>query len=136
MARYSKLVALIKPQAAAPGASSTGPVAVRIVDDPNAPATRAIDYDETHPNRQRELIAKVNSRLPPGTAINTHDIVALRRTHQIDAQRKFFHKSRFGSPQYSDHLVDWIIGTYANDPALFSNAREQYKRLKTQTQHA
>lgn len=37
--------------------------AIRIVDDPDAPAYRKIDYDITHPHRQMDVIQKVNVAL-------------------------------------------------------------------------
>ena len=63
MANYSRLVSLIKPSAAAAassvkilGAGAGEPVLIRIVDDPNAPTARSIDYDVSHPNRQKDLV--------------------------------------------------------------------------------
>src|SRR5213595_441601 len=40
------------------------PVDVRIVDDRRAPAYRVVDYDKTHPYRQKELLAALRARVP------------------------------------------------------------------------
>jgi hypothetical protein len=70
----------------------------------------------------------VNGRLPEGArAINTHDLLAVRRVHQIESQANFYHKGRFSSPQYSDALADWMLGEFSKDNEFFTNARSTYK---------
>ncbi len=132
MARYSRLVSLIKPSAtAAVDSARPGVVSIRIVDNPGAAAARVVDYDDSHPNRQKELIAKVNGRLPGGVSINAHDIVAIRHAFNIDSEGKYFHKARYGSPQYSDLFADWIVQSYESDQGLFNRAsREISERSK------
>jgi hypothetical protein len=133
MAIYSRLISLIKPSAAAAASSAnisgTGggePVSVRLVDDLNVPAARAIDYDITHPNRQKDLIAKVNGKLPKGSAINPHDVAAIRYAFNVSTEAKYFHKPKFGSPQYSDLFADWIVQSYERDNGFFRRTREKY----------
>jgi hypothetical protein len=132
MARYDRLVSLIKPSAPAVADSgkTTATVAVRIVDEPDALAARAIDYDESHPNRQKDLIGRVNGGLPGGVAINSHDILAIRYAFNVDSQAKYFHKSKFGSPQYSDLFAEWIVRSYEKDQEFFRRAREKYQDRK------
>src|SRR5437870_3865828 len=43
-----------------------GEAAIRITTDKNAPLFRAVDWDVTHPYRQKELLHEVNARLPEG----------------------------------------------------------------------
>jgi hypothetical protein len=68
----------------------------------------------------------VNRRLPKGVSINPHDILSVRRTHGTDSKPLFFHQPRFGSPQYSDSFIDWIVEEYARDKDFFANARAHY----------
>jgi len=72
---------------------------VRIVDDPRAPRYGLVDYDKTHPFRQKEIIAAFNERA--GTRINPFDLLSVRKVHEIDAKPDFSHKTLFGTRQYS-----------------------------------
>ena len=104
---------------------------IRIVDDPNAPGYRVMDYDKTHPHRQTELTNVVNGMLPEGIAINPYDILAVRRTRGIDGNADYCHKSKFASPQYSDAFAKWIVEEYENHNDFFQEARGKYSRIKT-----
>lgn len=55
------------------------PTAIRLTTDPGSPVYGKLNPDLTHPYRQRELIAEVNRRLPRGKAVNTHDLLSVRR---------------------------------------------------------
>ena len=107
---------------------STSPtaVAIRVVDDPSAPAFRVIDPDVTHPNRQKELIDEVNKGLPIGATINSYDVLVVRKTYDTDSREDFYHRSKFGNPQYSYAFVDWLLESYAEDRRFFLKARENY----------
>jgi hypothetical protein len=94
----------------------------RIVDDPNAPAVARTDFDITHPFRQKELVATINGRAGERVA-GLYEIQCLWRVYGIDSRPEFFHKPRFGSPQYSDAFVSWLITEYQCDPMFFENAK-------------
>jgi hypothetical protein len=132
MARINRAVALIKPPtttiAQAAGALTTDPggVPVRIVTDPNAIAVRAIDYDNTHPYRQKDLLKRIKELLPDGTSVSTYDLTAVRFAFRIVERGDYYHKSMFGSAQYSDSYAQWITQSYATDSEFFRNARERY----------
>lgn len=99
---------------------------IRLVDDPSAPGYRLIDHDTTYPHRQKELIDVVNAMLPDGISVNTHDVLALRRTHSIDSDMRYCHTPRFGSPQYSDAFAKWIVDGHKKDKNFFEAARAAY----------
>lgn len=103
-----------------------GATPIRIVDDPKAPAYRRIDYDITHPYRQKDLVAEVNRKLPEGVRITAYDILAIRRTSDVDGKDEFCHHPKFGSPQYGDALVDWIVRNNRIDQEFFVKARRKY----------
>ena len=113
-----------------PGASermpSTG-APVRIVDDPSAPAFRRVADDQLYPYRETEVLRLVNVRIGHAKTINTHDLRCVRRAHNIDAQPKYFHKPKFGSPQYSDSFVDWLVESAERNSRFFELARERCK---------
>jgi hypothetical protein len=132
MARISRAVALIKPPtttiAEAPGRLTVGPegVPVRIVTDPNATAVRAIDYDVTHPYRQKDLLKRIKGLLPEGTAVTTYDLTAVRYSFRVLERGDYYHKSMFGSCQYSEGYAQWIVQSYGADPEFFLKARGRY----------
>ena len=99
---------------------------IRLVDDPTAPEYRVRDPDTTHPYRQKELIEVVNDRLPDGVEVNTHDMLAIRRSHGIDGNRRYWHQGRFGTPQYSDAFAEWIVEQHKEDGEFFRECRERY----------
>ena len=133
MEKYQKIVSILKPSAAMITSSSqaiTGgngaKVNVRIVSDTNALGVAKIDYDQSHPYRQKDLLEVVNKRFPEGTKINTHDLLAVRRTHQIESVLNFYHKGRFGPSQYSEAFADWLIEQYEKNSDFFADARVKY----------
>lgn len=100
---------------------------IRLVDDPSAPAFRQVNTDATYPYRQTELLEAINQRIGGGYHVNTHDLQCVRRVYAIDKQPKYLHKPKFGSPQYSDDYLLWVIQQFRADPAFFSKARESHK---------
>ncbi len=97
--------------------------AIRITEDPAAPAYRVINPDISHPFRQKELIQEVKRRLPKGIEFNSFDVYALRRVHSIDGKADLCHQPKFGSRQYSEKLAEWIQGQHKADPDFFQKAR-------------
>src|SRR4051812_46775390 len=109
-----------------------GEVAIRITTDKNAPLFRAVDWDVTHPYRQKELLQEVNARLPGGVEINGYDMQSVRRVHEIDDRTRpdFVHRPRFGYFQYSPQFVEWLLEQYRRDRAFFADARRRYYELR------
>lgn len=101
---------------------------IRITTDVHAPLYRAIDFDVTHPYRQKELIEEVNRRLPEGAAINAYEFQAIKRTNDIDPD--FVHLPRFGTNQYSEAFVDWLVDRIGSDREFVGRARARYHELR------
>lgn len=104
------------------------PTLIRLSSDPNAPLYGKLDPDRTHPYRQTEAIAETNRRLPDGVEINPYDVLSVRRVHEISEETRpdFTHVPKFGSPQYSEAFVDWLVDEYARDPEFFARAKAKY----------
>lgn len=101
---------------------------IRVVDDPEAPAYRVVSPDETHPFRQKELVAEVNSRLN-GAKINGFDVQCVRRSMGPQESRPdFFHESKWGSKQYSAAFAEFIVDSCSSDPTFLSKARDAVKQ--------
>lgn len=100
---------------------------IQIVNDPGAPAYRVVDFDKSHPHRATEAVEEIAKRLPTRVRFNNFDLVAIRRVHKLDDNEGYVHKPKFGSPQYSRSLVDWVVRQHANDPRFFDKARAKYR---------
>lgn len=104
------------------------PARIRLTDDPAALVYGKLDPDDTHPYRQKELIEALNARLPGDAQVNPHDVLSVRRVHDIrEATRpEYTHEPRYGSPQYSQLFADWLVEQFERDHGFFWKAREKY----------
>jgi hypothetical protein len=95
---------------------------VRVVDDPNAPTLARTDFDLTHPYRQTEVIRTVNERV--GFKLVTgYDLQCVRKVYDIAEHPEFFHRPKFGSPQYSEAFVSWLVSEWHKDHEFFAKAK-------------
>jgi hypothetical protein len=103
------------------------PTLIRLTTDPHAPLYGQVDPDRSHPYRQKEVIREANERLV-GVSVNAFDVLSVRRVHAISEETRpeFVHVPKFGSPQYSDAFVDWLVSEYERDPGFFSRAKTNY----------
>ena len=103
------------------------PTLIRLTTDPHAPLYGQVDPDQSHPYRQKEVIREANARLGEG-AVNAFDVLSVRRVHAISEETRpeFVHVPKFGSPQYSDAFVDWLVSEQQRDPSFFEAAKRTY----------
>jgi len=103
------------------------PTLIRLTTDPHAPLYGQVDPDQSHPYRQKEVIREVNARLGEG-AVNAFDVLSVRRVHAIseDTRPEFVHVPKFGSPQYSDAFVEWLVAEHERDQRFFEQAKASY----------
>lgn len=102
---------------------------IRIVDDPTAPTYRKVNPDQTHPHRQKEVVQIVNQKLNGKKTITSYDVQCVRKVYKIDTSKpKFYYKSKFASPQYSDAFVDWIVNQYKKDQLFFDKIKKKCKK--------
>jgi hypothetical protein len=111
-------VIVVPPESATPGSVER----FRVVDDPKAPVLARTDFDVTHPYRQKELVELLNERAgrPVATAF---EIQCVRRVHHTDRRDDFFHRPKFGSPQYSESYLKWLLAQWERDPQFFEKAK-------------
>ncbi|MFL6205121.1 MAG: helix-turn-helix domain-containing protein [Acidimicrobiales bacterium] len=111
-------VIVVPPASAAPGSVER----FRVVDDPAAPVLARTDFDVTHPYRQKELVEVLNRQA--GRQIATaFDVQCVRRVHRTDTRADFFHRPKFGSPQYSESYLAWLLAQWQRDPQFFEKAK-------------
>ena len=103
------------------------PTLIRLTTDPHAPLYGQVDPDRSHPYRQKEVISEVNARLD-GRMVNAFDVLSVRRIYSIteETRPEFVHVPKFGSPQYSDAFVDWLVEQDERDPGFFEKAKAGY----------
>jgi hypothetical protein len=103
------------------------PTLIRLTTDPHAPLYGQVDPDHSHPYRQKEVIREVNSRLGEG-AVNAFDVLSVRRVHAVSEETRpeFVHVPKFGSPQYSDAFVEWLVAERERDARFFEKAKASY----------
>lgn len=107
--------------------SSPNATPIRIVNDPNAPAFRAVNPDDTHPYRQKELLNIINTKLSGMAKVNSYDVLAVRKTYDSDKDKQYVYLSKFAAPQYSDEFVNWLLKNYFSNEQFFIEARAKVK---------
>jgi len=106
--------------------SSADAKAIRIVDDPDAPAYRKLDYDITHPYRQKEVINAINKATGDDPHINSYDVQCVRKLYEIEGDDRLCHRSKFSlSSQYSQEFVEWLIEEVRRDKNFFRKLRKE-----------
>lgn len=101
---------------------------IRITDDPSAPVYGKLDPNVTHPFRGKELIEKVNKEIGGSTRISQHDLLCVRKTHDIESNGDFFYRPMYSSPRYSTKFAEWLVGQHRSSPQFFPEARERYRQ--------
>lgn len=125
-------IKLLPPEVTESSLSTATPI--RIVDDPKAPAYRKLDYDQTYPYRQKEVLELLNQKLNIEKKITTWDFQCIRKVFRIDESKPdFFGKSKFGPLQYSNSFVNWLVEQYKNDQLFFEKTREKFKNGKNES---
>jgi hypothetical protein len=107
------------------------PTLIRLTTDPHAPLYGQVDPDQSHPYRQKEVILEVNARLGEN-AVNAFDVLSVRRVHAISEETRpeFVHVPKFGSPQYSDAFVEWLVAERKRDSRFFEEAKSLYLAIR------
>jgi len=99
--------------------SSPNAYPIRVVDDLKAPTYYKITPDDIYPYRQKEIVELINKKLNLKRKFNQYDVLCIRKVYNIDKKSEFFYKPKFGSPQYSNDFIKWIINQYKKNPKFF-----------------
>lgn len=103
---------------------------IKISDDPEAPVLRLESPDDSYPYRQTEVLDRVRERVPDDVEINRYDIESVRYVHGINDDPHYSYEPRFGSRQYSEAFVKWIVDRFEADPDFFEKARDAYYDIR------
>lgn len=117
-------VVSVVPTSPASNAPATA-VPARFVNAPDAVPVPWRSPDETHPHRQKEALVEVNRRISGLGIINGFDIQLVRRRFKMETDPNLVYKPKFGSFQYSQAFVDWLVDEFENDKEFFHRLREE-----------
>jgi len=106
------------------------PSSVRLVSDPSAPAYYQVPIDQTHPFRQKDVVAEVNAALKGAKAIKPFHVLCVRHAHNIDNEPTFCYRQKFASARYSQAFVNWIIEQYNADTSFFESAKAKADEIR------
>lgn len=109
------------------------PASIRLTTEPGAPVYGKLEPDQTHPYLQKDAIAEINSRLPKSVRkVNAYDVQAVRAALDVNetTHPEWIHQPKFGSKQYSDAFVDWMVEHHSTDDDFLQDARGRYYDLQ------
>jgi hypothetical protein len=108
---------------------SDGAQPFRLSHTAEGPEFKVIETDRLYPHRTKEMLKKLAEMLGPKT-ISSHDLLLIRRAHNIDTDPNFSYKGMFGTRQYSDAFVEWIVASHSNDKGFMQKIREEARRAQ------
>ncbi len=83
------------------------------------------DPDITHPFRRKEVLKKANKNLK--IKISTYDFEAYCFVNGIKKRKNdYFWKSKYGTSQFSDKIIDEMINFYNSNPKNKEKVNKQY----------
>jgi hypothetical protein len=119
-------VQIIAPSVTSSQQTSATPI--RFTEDPNAPAYHNVDPNTTHPYRQKEMLVMLNNNMGHGRRLVNYDIQCIRQLYEIEKKPQYYYKPKYGTPQYSDYFVQWLLEMYRKNPNFFEEIREKCKK--------
>jgi hypothetical protein len=109
---------------------SPAPSAIRLVNDPSAPAFQRFSVDESHPYRQKEVCEQVNKLLNGTRIVRPHHIQYVRQAHNIDDDPTFCYRQKYATARYSVAFVEWVFAQYQADKTFFEAAKVKLDEQK------
>lgn len=119
-------VQIITPSITASQEATATPI--RFTEDPTAPAYRIEDPNKTHPYRQKEILAILNNNIGNGRRQVNYDIQCIRQIYEIEKKPQYYYKPKYGTPQYSDLFLQWLLEEYRENLNFFEETREKCKK--------
>jgi len=96
---------------------------IRLTDRGDGPLFKVVDNDQLYPYRAKELLKRLDELLGPKT-VGSYDVLLGRRAHKVDSNPNFSYQGRFGSRQYSEAFVEFLMNEYARDGQCFQKLRD------------
>jgi hypothetical protein len=92
-----------------------------------SPQYRTATARESYPYSQAEVVREVNVRLSGARAINSRDILSIRRAYSRQSNIGFCWRENYAMPRYSfsQEFVDWILAEVHEIPDFSRRTRAQ-----------
>jgi hypothetical protein len=103
-------------------------VRARLVNAPDAAPVPWRNPDDTHPHRQKEAVLEINHRIEGKGHINGYDVQVARRHYNMEKDPNLVYKPKYGSFQYSNAFVDWLVEEFEKNPIFFKLLREENRK--------
>lgn len=86
------------------------------------------DIDYTHPHRRKEAMREILKRLKKGIRFTTYDFETYCFTNGVKKtkQNEYHWQQKYGSPRYSQKLIDEIVSTINPNPRILEKNRKSY----------
>ena len=110
---------------------SEGAQPMRLTDRGDGPLFKVVDNDQLYPYRTKELLKRLDELLGP-KKISSYDIQVARRHHNVDSNPNYSYQGRFGSRQYSDAFVEFLVNEQTRDAQCFQKLREEVRLRRAQ----
>lgn len=107
---------------------------IRLTDrgDGDGPLFKVVDNDQLYPYRAKELLKRLDELLGPKT-VGSYDVLLARRAHKVDSNPNFSYQGRFGTRQYSEAFVEFLMDEYARDGQCFQKLRDASRLRSAKT---
>lgn len=116
-----------------------GALSFRITNDPSAPTIYremiAVNPNRTHTLRRDDVVLKIREFIPNNMTFTSYDVYVIRKVFNVDENSEFYFKPKFGSPQYSEKFIKWVLREYKEDREFFLKTRVQYKNKLRSGKH-
>lgn len=87
------------------------------------------DPDRTHPYRRKEVVEQLRQRLSADVPVNSYDVHCVKNVYKVSSRPEFYYRSKFGSPQYSQQFVEWLVDKAQAVSGFFEEARRKARSL-------
>lgn len=112
--------------------SPDAPTAIRLTSDPSAPAYYAVSIDDTHPYRQKDLLAEIQREIGVTPKLTSFHIGSARKEFALDSDKRYVFKLAHASPQYSKECAAFLLQKHNEDPKFFSKIADKHRKYKKQ----
>jgi hypothetical protein len=118
-------VSVDPPEVSLQGGDTATPI--RLTTQDGAQTFKVIEFDTLYPYRQKELVAKLRAELG-GAAVTSHYIQVIRRLNDVDKNPNYSGQSKYGSRQYSEAFVEWLVASFRSDNNFFRLQLEAFRK--------
>lgn len=103
---------------------------IKITKNHNAPEFRITNPDDLCPYNTTKTVKKINKLLDGRWKITNYDVLLVRYLFNICDDPEYYYHSNYGSSQYSEKFINWVLSEFEKDNSFFKNNRAKYHKIK------